>query len=255
MVAQWRELTDSQWEVIEKLFSDQELKKHSVRTIVDAILWIVRTGAQWRNLDRRFPPWQSVYYHFRQWKLKGKIEELNLYLVAFERYCNDREEYASLSSIDSQSIKTAPFVCKDKGLDGFKRINGRKRHILVDTMGSILGIVVGPADTYDGHVGCSLLKKCKSTLQRMKKVLADNAYRGEFIRYAKREFTIEVDISSPPPSKKGFVPVAWRWVVERTFGWLNFFRRLDKDHEKTAGSSACMVLWANIQIILSRFKQ
>ena len=252
MVTQWRELTDSQWEVIELLLPKQELKKHTQREIVDALFWLLRTGAQWRNLDSRFPPWQSVYYHFRQWKLKGVIEKLNQALVEFERYCADRNDHPSMGCVDSQSIKCVPFTCEEKGVDGNKRINGRKRHLLVDTMGLILGVIVDAASNYDGHSGCRLLKRSEVFLDRMEKILADKAYAGDFIVFAGIWYDIEVEISSPPPTTKGFVPIRWRWVVERTFGCLNFFRRLSKDYEKTAESSVAMILLANIQMIVSR---
>lgn len=254
MVTQWTELTDSQWEVIENIFADQELKIHSVRTILDAILWIVRTGSQWRNLDRLFPPWESVYYHFRQWKNNGKIETMNRYLVAFERYCADRNDCASQASIDSQSVKLAPFINLDKGYDGNKKVNGRKRHVLVDTLGLVLGVHISGANGSDGSEGCILLDKAKASLVAVKRILGDGAYRKTFEEYASQHHCIDVVISSRPPTVKGFLPLKWRWVSERTFGWFNFFRRLDKDHERTAESSAAMILLANSQIILSRFR-
>lgn len=254
MVTQWTELTDSQWEVIENIFADQEMRIHSVRTILDAILWIVRTGSQWRNLDRLFPPWQSVYHHFRRWKTNGKLEAMNTYLVAFERYCSDRKDYASQASIDSQSIKLAPFINLAKGYDGNKKVNGRKRHVLVDTLGLVLGVHISGANSSDGEEGCILLDKAKSSLLEVKRILGDGAYRKTFENYASKDHGIEVVISSRPPSVQGFIPLKWRWVSERTFGWFNFFRRLDKDHERTAESSAAMILLASSQIILSRFK-
>lgn len=254
MVAQWRELTDLQWEVIELILPKQVLKKHNVRTILNAIFWILRTGAQWRNLDSQFPPWQSVYYHFRRWKQAGVIEDLNAALVQLERTAVGREKLPSMGAIDSQTVKAAPLIKEAKGIDGNKRINGRKRHILVDTMGLILGVIVNAANSHDGRTACRLLHKCEPLLDRMKKVLVDGGYAGDFIAYAEAFHALEVELSSRPPTARGFVPIRWRWVVERTFGWLNFFRRLSKDYEKTVESSAAMILLANVQVILSRIK-
>jgi len=254
MVKQFEELTDFQWEVIEHLFPEQEICDHSLRTVMNAILWILRTGSQWRNLESKYPPWPAVYHHFRKWKMDGRFEKMNQLLNEMERYSEDREGFPSAVCTDSQSVKTSSFIGLNVGVDGGKKIKGRKRHIVTDTMGLMLGVIITAANAHDGTVGIKVFGKIKMQLQRVKKVFADGSYKGSFKEFVKDLIKAEVEISSKPPSAKGFVPVKIRWVAERTFGWLNSFRRLSKDYEKTVESSATWVLLANSQIILSRMR-
>jgi len=252
MVVKFEELTDSQWEVIKDLFPEQAICTLSLRTILDAIFWILRTGTQWRNLESKYPKWSAVYYHFRKWKNDGRFEKMNQLLVELARKKLGREPSPSMVSTDSQSIKIAPFIKYDKGIDGGKKVNGRKRHIFTDTNGFIVGVMVTAANLNDGKQGIRLFGQIKDGLIRLKKILADGTYKGSFEKFVKEVSEVEVEISSRPPTQKGFVPVKFRWTVERTFGWLNFFRRLSKDYEKTVESSATWILLANSRIILQR---
>ena len=252
MQIQFTELTDSQWDVVKVFLPHERKRKYCLRSVVNAIFWIHRTGCQWRNLPSQFPPWKSVYYYFFSWAGDGTWHQLNEGLVDLERYCCKKAPTASLVCVDSQSVKAGPFISEERGIDGNKRINGRKRHILVDTLGLILGVVVTAANKPDGTAGIELLKRCKSQFGRLKKILTDGVYTGTFAAFVTNELGIEVEISSRPPTAKGFVPIKKRWVNERTFGWFNFFRRLDKDHEKTTKSSESMILLANIQILVGR---
>lgn len=255
MVEQFEELTDSQWEVIKDLFPEQEICDHNLKTIIDAILWILRTGTQWRNLDSKFPPWSAVYHHFRKWKNDGRFEKMNQRLNEKERLNVDREKSPSALCTDSQSIKISSFISSETGFDGGKKIKGRKRHIITDTLGLVVGVLITTANAHDGKQGIKLFGQTEmSLLHRVKKVFADGSYRGSFEQFIAQLLAAEVEISSRPPSSKGFVPVKIRWVIERTFGWFNFFRRLSKDYEKTVESAAAWVLLANCQIILSRIR-
>lgn len=254
MAEQFEELTDFQWEVMEDLFPEQEICDHSLRTIMNAILWILRTGAQWRNMESKYPPWPAVYHHFRKWKMDGRFEKMNQRLNEMERYSEDREDLPSAVCTDSQSVKVSSFISLDVGVDGGKKIKGRKRHIVTDTIGLVLGVIITAANAHDGTIGVKVFGKIKTLLQRVGKVFADGTYKGTFEQFIKEFLEAEVEISSRPPSEKGFVPVKVRWVAERTFGWFNFFRRLSKDYEKTVESSAAWVLLANSQIILSRMR-
>lgn len=254
MVKQFEELTDFQWEVIEHLFPEQKICDHSLRTVINAILWLLRTGSQWRNLESKYPPWPAVYHHFRKWKMDSRFEKMNQLLNEMERYSEDREDLPSAVCTDSQSVKASSFISLDVGVDGGKKIKGRKRHIVTDTMGLALGVIVTAANAHDGTVGIRVFGKIKTLLQRVGKVFADGTYKGNFEQFIKELLEAEVEISSRPPSEKGFVPVKIRWVAERTFGWFNFFRRLSKDYEKTVESSAAWALLANSQIILSRMR-
>ena len=254
MQTSYEALSDSQWEFIEQYLPVQRKRKYDLRLVVDAIFYILRTGVQWRNLDSKYPPWQSVYYYFRIWGRDGILESINNGLNQQERIWQGKEATPSLVCIDSQSIKVAPFINQDKGIDGNKKVNGRKRHLLVDTLGLVWNVVVHAADIPDGTKAHLLVDHLLGYLPRMKKVLVDQAYKIAFIEWVESNIMgLEVEIASKPPSAKGFVPVKWRWVNERSFGWFNFFRRLSKDYEKTTNSAEPWILWANCQILLNRF--
>ena len=253
MQTQFNELTDAQWTLIMPYLPMKRKRKHDLRIIFNAILSINRTGTQWRNSDSRYPYWEIVYYYFRVWTKSGIIDTINTELVKLERERQGRTAEPTANTIDSQTVKIAPFIPDDKSIDGGKKINGRKRHLLVDTLGIVIGVLVTAANVSDGKAGCLLLNRCSDKFGRLKKILVDGVYAGTFMDYARTQFNVAVEISSRPPTSKGFVPIKKRWVNERSFGWLNFFRRLHKDHEKSTKSSEAMILIANIQILLARF--
>jgi putative transposase len=253
MQTQYQRLTDPQWDIVGKFLPLHRKRYYELRQIVDAIFWYLRVGGQWRNLPDSFPKWQSVYYYFRKWQSNGVLERLNTELNKLERLRVGKSETPSLLSIDSQSVKVAPFINQDKGVDGNKKINGRKRHLLTDTLGLIWSVVVHAANQPDGVMAQRVIEPLQGYLHRMKKILADAAYKQRFTDWVYSNLLgVEAEISSPPPTSEGFVPVQWRWVTERTFGTFNFFRRLDKDHEKTAQSAEAWLLWQNCQIVLNR---
>jgi transposase len=249
----FEDLSDSHWEIIEKILNDQRKRKYHLRSVVNGILSILRMGMQWRNVDKKYPPWQTLYYYFSKWKTDGTLERMNAELNKIERKRQGKEETPSLLCIDSQSVKSVPFVNEDKGIDGNKRVNGRKRHLIVDTLGLVWGVVVHGAHIADGVKAHELVEHCLGYLHRMKRILVDEAYKKVFAEWvATNIIGLEVEFASKPPTDKGFVPVKWRWVNERTFGWFNFFRRHAKDYEKTTASAQAWILWANCQIILNR---
>jgi putative transposase len=245
-------LTDSQWQVIAEFLPLQRKRKIDLRKVVDGIRWINETGSQWRNLPGCFPDWSAVYYYFRKWGRDGTLQKMNIGLNALFRAAFKREDRPSLVCIDSQSVKLAPFVCEERGVDGNKKINGRKRQVLVDTLGLVWGVVVHAANGSDSIYGGVVVLEIKSVLQRVKKVLVDRGYEGEFFEVTEGAIGVIPEVSSKPPTARGFVPVKWRWVSERTFGWFNFFRRLSKDYEKTVQSSESWMFWANCQMILAK---
>jgi putative transposase len=251
MQTQQEPLTDTQYSYIFSIIDDGRKRKYDLRRIIDAIFWINRTGCQWRNLSKEFPKWELVYYYFRKYKRTGLWEKISLSLVTHDRNLQDKKDTPSLVSIDSQSVKTVQFTNQDVGLDGNKKINGRKRHAIVDTLGNIFCVIVHAANHFDGIKGMDVWNKFTSTVDTVKKVLADAGYKGQFTAHV-QGLNYEIEISSRPPTQRGFVPVKKRWVVERTFSWFNFYRRLDKDHEKTVQSSEAMIYIAQIQILLNR---
>lgn len=251
MQTQQESLTDAQYSTIQSIIGCTRRRKYELRDILNAIFWLNRTGCQWRNLGKEFPKWQLVYYYFRKFKNNGTWEKINLYLVVQDRNLQSKADSPSLVSIDSQSVKSVQFMNESIGLDGNKKINGRKRHAIVDTLGNILHINVHAANYFDGTKGLEVWDKFMKKVDTVKKVLADAGYKGQFKEHIQK-LGYEIEISSRPPTERGFVPVAKRWVVERTFSWFNFFRRLAKDYEKTVESSETMIYIAQIQILLNR---
>ena len=252
MTDRYARLTDEQWDKVSIFLPIAHKRKYDLRDIMDAILWITRTGAQWRNLDSQFPPWSSVYYYFRRWTKHGIIETLNDAMNRVERLVvHDRKASPSLGLIDAQSVRLSPMIGTFRGMDGNKWVNGRKRSILTDTLGRIWRAGVHPANVHDGQAGKDLVyPDFHNQMSRLEKILGDKAYRGEFADLVR---SVQVEFESPErqDGQKGFVVEAKRWVVERTFAWLNFYRRVVKDYERTVESSESFLYLANIRMVLS----
>ena len=200
-------------------------------------------------------------YYYRTWKAKGVFFSLLREVVKMERIRQNRESEASVGAIDSQSVKKGMFVSEETGIDGNKKINGRKRHIIVDSLGLPLAISVTAANIYDGNEGKNLLEQLKTVSNRMELIRADNAYKGSFVEEAKAYGWV-VEFEQKPESQKGRFAAAiystkrtlpqWNWQVERAFAWMNPFRRLSKDYEKTIESSVAFISIAFLDIILAR---
>lgn len=245
------ELTASQWQSMKELVDDGRKRKTCLRRIFNAILKITRTGCQWRNLDEKYPPWQTVYYYFHKWKRNGTWTAVLTKLVRKERQNQGRKPTPSVVAVDSQSVKKGSFICLDTGIDGGKLINGRKRHLAVDTLGLPWSIHVSAANVNDGKEGNELLWRLGEATDRLELIRADHAYQGDFVEFA-QYYKWSVEITQKPESKKGFVPQSGRWQVERSFAWFNFYRRLSRDFEKTVESSVAFIQIAFISILLAR---
>jgi transposase len=259
MTKQWQPLTDYQWAAISPFFDLQRKRKHELRTIMDAIFWLLRTGCQWRNLPPNFPHWQAVYYYFDRWKKAGHFEHINAALNQLDRQQADREPLPSATSIDTQSVKLAPMIGELRGLDANKKINGRKRTFVVDTQGRLWVAHVDAANRADGSLGEALVIAILWRVgERLEKVFGDQAYNGVFAKELAR-WSIDFEKASRPESAQGFVPLANRWVVEPvrrrgSIAWPNYFRRIVKDYEHTVTSSASWLYLANSQIMLQRIE-
>lgn len=248
------ELTDSQWQCIEDLVDEGLRKrKNSLRAVLNAILKVNSTGMQWRELDEKYPPWQSVYYYFRKWQKDGAFRLILRRLRQKMRVQLGRQAEPSMAAVDSQSVKKGPLVSQETGIDGAKNINGRKRHLAVDSLGLPLAVHVSAANVNDGIAGFDLLWQMGEESKRLSLIRADHAYQGEF-QVAASYYKWQVEITQKPQSQKGFVPQKGRWQVERSFAWLNFFRRLDKDHEKTVHSAIAFNQLAFVVIILANLR-
>ena len=245
------ELTDPQWEIIKELVDNGRKRKYCLRTIINAVLKITRTGMQWRNLDEKYPPWASVYYYFRKWQKDGTWSVILAYLVQKERLRRGREPGPSRAAVDSQSVKKGALVSIETGFDGAKKVNGRKRHLAVDCFGLPLAMHVSAANVHDGKAGIELLWQLEEASDRLELICADQAYR-KFFKECVDIYKWKIEITQKPESIQGFVPQTGRWQVERSFAWFNFFRRLTRDYEKTVESSVAFMQTAFIDIILSR---
>ena len=246
-------LTDSQWTKIKKFFKKRK-RKHSLREIVNALLYIVKTGIQWRMLPRCYPKWELVYYYFRLWTAEGLIEEIHDVLRSICRKQMGRKESPSLGLLDSQSVKTS-CMTTEKGYDAGKKVSGRKRHIITDTMGFILALVIHPADIQDRDGAKLVLKEMQYKYPLLKKILVDAGYRGALIEWALSAFGWTLDVVSKVAGISTFQVLPKRWIVERTFGWFNFNRRLAKDYEVLNECSVAFVQLAMIRIMLNRIKK
>jgi transposase len=252
MQPEFERLTDDQWEVIKQFLNYQRKRQLDLREVVDAILFVTRCGIQWRNLkETSFPDWQAVYYYFDKWSKNKVIDKINLALNRIERIQNYREDLPSLVLADSQSIKLAPMIFEHRGIDGNKNVNGRKRHLMVDVRGRIFDCQYHAANIHDTVGGQPLIARINSYQKRLKKIMTDKSYRGQFAEKVRKK-EIQFEVPQHTKKQKGFVVEAKRWVVERSFAWLNFFRRVNVDHEHTPEKARSFVLLANISMCLWR---
>jgi len=253
------DVTDRQWELVEALLPDPPPGPagrpvvHDKREIVNAILYHVRAGGAWRMLPKDFPPWQTVYGYFRDWSNDGTLQALHDALREQVRVKESRGAEPSAGIVDSQSLKGADTVpAASRGFDAGKRINGRKRHIVVDTIGLMLVVMVTAACVQDRNGGESILGRLHRALGSVRHIFADGGYQGALIELAKRSWEIAVEVVKKPADQIGFAVLPRRWVVERTFSWLMRWRRLVRDYERLPETHEAMLHVAMIGLMLNR---
>ncbi|MFG3296591.1 IS5 family transposase [Streptomyces sp. NPDC048179] len=255
------DVTDAEWSVIEPLLPPPAWttrrggrpEKHPRREIVDGIRYVCSEGCRWRALPSDFPPHQTVYGFFRRWTRAGGWNTVRDHLRREVRCKMGTSPHAVATVLDAQSVKASETVGRDsRGWDGGKLINGRKRHLLTETHGLPLDVMVTSAGLHDSKPAKDLLTRARRLHPELAIVWADSAYRGPFAEWAKTELKLTVKTVNRPKDAKGFVVLPRRWVVERSWAWVMHARRLVRDHERLPESSEAMINLAAIRLMTRR---
>ena len=255
------DLSDAQWHLLRPLLppirwqvGGPDRPPVDRRQVINGLLYLTKTGCQWALLAKTFGCWQTVYGYFNRWSRTGVWHDLLQVLTRHERRRQGRHLAPSAGCVDTQSVKTATHG-KTKGYDAAKRISGRKRHLLVDTLGLIIDVQVTPADV-DDRIG---LKRLLNTYfatgaKRLRKLWVDSGYRGQPIKtwVAGLKHSYKINLEVAPKMKTRFKVMPRRWVVERTFAWLLNFRRHTKNYERLTRNSEALIQIAMMHLLLKR---
>lgn len=253
-------LTQEQWELIKPLIPPSlpggRPREADIWEVLNAIFYVLYEGCRWRALPGDFPNWQTVYTYFRNWRLDGTWVRIHDRLREWTRIDNDREPSPSEAIIDSQSIKSAAMVTQEVGYDKGKNVKGRKRFLTVDTLGLVLRVLITAASVGEREGGKQVLKKVKQmepSVSRLHTIWVDAGFDGNpFMRWVMDFCRWIVQVVLRPKESKKFVLLPKRWVVERTFGWLTWCRRLNKDYELLPETAETFVYIAMIRIMVRR---
>jgi len=257
------DLTDAQWALIEPLVPVRSTRgkgtrggrppKFPRRRIVDAILYLDRTGCSWRQLPHDFPPWDTVYFYFQRWVADGTVDRIHAALRDAVRDAAGRDPLASAGAVDSQTVPGGSTVGRgSRGWDAGKKTNGRKRHLVVDTMGLLIVVLVTAASVQDRDGAIRVLDRAKMAMPSLVLVWADAAYSRRAQEFAARALRIAVQVVAKLVGQSGFVPLPRRWVVERTHAWITGHRRMSRDYERLPAHSEAMIKWAMIGLMARR---
>jgi transposase len=245
-------VSDARWALIEPVFTAWRARRtgpgttarvHGLREIVNAILYVNRTGIPWEYLPHDFPPYKTVYDYYAKWEADGTTQQVHDLLRDKTRRFHGRRAEPTAAVVDAQSVKTSANVAEtSQGVDAGKKIKGRKRHLITDTLGLVLAVLVTAANVHDTTGGKLLLDDLAAAHPSVSKVWADGGYQNSFFNHG-AGLGIDVEVVQRPRAK-GFEPLPKRWVIERTFGWLMQHRRLARDYEALPQRSRAMIHWA-----------
>jgi transposase len=249
------DLTDAEWALLAPhLPAPDRLgrpRQVDLREVLNAILYLLRTGCPWRLLPKEFPPRSTVFGYFRRLWEDGTWPTLHAVLVMAARERAGKEASPTAGIIDSQSVRTTESG-GPKGYDAGKKVNGRKRHVLVDTLGLLLVLVVHPANVQDRDGLALVCRRLRRRFPWLRLIFADGGYQGEAAACAAARAGLRLKIVTRDPGTRGFTVLPRRWVVERTFAWLGRNRRLAKDFETTVASAVTMAYLASLQLLVRR---
>jgi putative transposase len=278
------DLSDDEWRCISPHLPEPagqgRPRLHGLRAILDAVFYVLKSGCPWRLLPRDFPPWKTVYDWFRRWRIDGTWERLNTELRERLRCRLGRNPNPSAAIVDSQSVRTTGVGGNERGFDPAKKVEGRKRHLLVDTEGLVLKAKVHSAKVPDQDGLRLLLESARARLSRLKHLWVDAGYQGKGRRWAQEVLGLSVEVVRKPPKPipekvaklwaqewakegkkvdwqelmppRGFRVLPRRWVVERTFAWITHNRRMSKDYERLSATGEAFVYAAMTRLMLKR---